>query len=66
MASTMAKENRESIYKQLRKTVGKIIGQDAPPSVEQVINIVNDWKPKTDIVCLYVTHLLKNVKATRS
>jgi len=54
MAATMSKSERESIHKQCQDLLLKISDKEQVLSMEEVMKIVQDWKPKQEILCLYV------------
>ena len=54
IATTMSKSEKEVIKKQCQELLSKISNVDQVLSMEEILKIVQDWKPKQEILCLYV------------
>lgn len=54
IAATMSKSERETIYKQSQDLLTRISDKEQVLSMEEILQIVKDWKPKQEILCLYV------------
>ena len=54
IATTISKSDRQSIYKQCEELLLKILDKDHVLSMEEILQIIQDWKPKQEILCLYV------------
>ncbi len=54
MAATLSDSERESIHKQCQDLLRKISNNKEVLSMDEIMQIVRDWKPKQEILCLYV------------
>jgi hypothetical protein len=54
IADTVSKSDKEIIYNQCRELLAKISDKEQVLSMEEILQIVQDWKPKQEILCLYV------------
>ena len=54
IASTISTSEKHSIYKQFEEVLAKISDKEQVLSMEEVLQIIQDWKPKQEILCLYV------------
>jgi hypothetical protein len=46
--------NYNYCYRRLKGNKKKGINSTTEPDLKQILGIVNDWAPKTDLICLYV------------
>lgn len=54
IATTISKSDRQLIHKQCKDLIAKISDKEQVLPMEEVLQIIQDWKPKQEVLCLYV------------
>ncbi len=54
IANTSSQSDKDAIHKQCQDLLAKISDEERVLPMEEVLQIVQDWKPKQEILCLYV------------